>query len=81
MASFKEYTSRPITRLAYEIQPDDVLWTTGNESEWAVSVDGEVVKFKAYEDPEDGDYVVYLDDTDVYHCRRDVFHERNVVGE
>lgn len=81
MSSFKEYESKPVTRLAYEITEDDVLWTTGNESEWATTVDGKTVKFKAYEDPMTGDYIVYLDDTDVYHCRREIFHERNVVED
>ena len=77
--SWKEYDSRPVTRVAYEIRADDEVNATGEESTYVIEIDGESVKFKAYEDPEPGDYVVRLTEEDTYHCRRDVFHERNVV--
>ncbi len=40
-------------------------------------IDG--IRFKAYEPPMAGDYIVYLNNNDVYHCSEKVFKERNVV--
>lgn len=37
------------------------------------------VVFKFHEPVKVGDYIVYLDDTDIYHCRREVFEERNIM--
>lgn len=79
MSSFKDYQSKPVTRRAYEIKGDDVLWTSESPSTWRIQVDGELISFKAYEDPQPGDYIVYLTESDIYHCSRPVFHERNVV--
>ncbi len=31
--------------------------------------------------PKAGDYIVYLNDKDVYHCSEEVFRGRNIVGE
>lgn len=76
--SFKRYESRPITRLAHEITESDTL-LTDDKGNWVTSVDGLTVRFKAYETPVAGDFIVHLDETDVYHVRRDVFVQRNVV--
>jgi hypothetical protein len=40
-----------------------------------------MVGFKAYEQPVAGDYIVWLKADDIYHCSRDVFHERNLVED
>ena len=79
MTQWNEYQSRPVVRVAYEIKDDDVVTPAEEEATYAIEIDGETVEFKAYEEPEVGDYVVRLTKEDTYHCRRDVFHDRNVV--
>ena len=79
MTQWNEYQSRPVVRVAYEIKRDDEVTATGEEATFSIKIDGEHVEFKAYEQPEAGDYVVRLTKEDTYHCRRDVFHDRNVV--
>lgn len=74
---FKEYQSKPITRKAYEIQPTDEIGYNGKLDRPYVVIDGEPVTFVAHEKVNAGDFVVYLDENDVYHCRREVFLERN----
>lgn len=76
--SFKRYESRPITRLAHEIEEDEVLRNAGN-SLYEATVDGQEIRFVAYEEPEAGDFIVFLDESDIYHVRREVFLARNVV--
>ena len=78
--AFKEYQSRPVTRLAHEVKFGENIEKTG-EATYLITIEGEPVEFKAYEEVRAGDYVVYLKGSDIYHCRRDVFHERNVVEE
>lgn len=76
---FKEYQSKPITRLAMQITLEHNLKYSPSTSEASVKTpDGELV-FKCYEKPQLGDYVCYLNDEDIYHCSRKVFHERNIV--
>ena len=78
--TFQRYQSRPITRLAYEIQEEDHVQALP-DSTYHTVVDGQDVFFKGYETPMPGDYIVRLSDEDTYHCRRDVFIERNIVEE
>jgi len=79
MSTFKEYQSKPVTRKAYEVKESDVITDIG-ESTSSVLVGGDYIEFKHYEPVSAGDYVVYLNDSDIYHCSREVFHERNVVA-
>ncbi len=75
---FKEYESKPITRLALQI-------TDLTELE---SVDDTTLRFtkgkvavlvKHYEPVKVGDFIVYLNESDIYHCSEKVFKERNIV--
>ena len=74
---FKEYQSKPITRLAYEIQPTDAVEYTSAANEAVLVRTGLV--FGAYVQPVAGDYICHLTDDDVYHVAKDVFEERNFV--
>ena len=78
--TFKRYESRPITRLAYELQENDYT-SALPDSSYCVEVDAQDVFFKAYQTPLPGDFVVYLNDEDIYHVARSVFIERNVVED
>jgi len=80
MSSFREYQSKPITRLAYEVKFGDHIEKVG-EATYRIRVDGEPVQFKAYEPVKPGDYIVYLNDEDIYHCSAQVFAARNVVED
>lgn len=76
---FKEYESKPITRLAMEITEEHNLQYRASTSCASVDTPEGKLLFKCYEEPKVGDYVCYLNDEDVYHCSRKVFHERNIV--
>lgn len=79
---FKDYQSKPITRSAHRITNEDTTYKVeGAESTYILIIKEslEKVRFKAYEEVKVGDYVVYLDDTDIYHCSAKVFEERNIV--
>lgn len=80
---FKEYQSKPITRKAREVTEDDNITYHPDEStSLLISQNNEPpVKFKHYEPVNVGDFIVYLNDDDVYHCTRKVFLERNIVPE
>lgn len=78
MEGFKEYQSKPITRLAYRITGQEALTPMGNGT-YTLSTPAGGVTFKAYETILPGDYIVHLSDNDVYHCRQAVFLERNIV--
>lgn len=73
---FKSYQSKPVVRHAYEIKSTDAIHAV-NESEFFITVKGNDIAFKAHETIFPGDFVVFLADNDVYHCRREVFRERN----
>tara|TARA_R100001039_G_C1845090_1_gene105441 strand:+ start:524 stop:1153 length:630 start_codon:yes stop_codon:yes gene_type:complete len=75
---FMTYQGKPTTRDAYCVQPGDVIESAG-EATYRTVIEGKAVEFKAYEQVNVGDYIVYLTDSDIYHCRADVFHERNIV--
>lgn len=78
---FKDYESRPVTRRAYEIQSSDEVQPIENSTLWRLTVStGEKLEFAAHSSKvEVGDFVVFLNDKDIYHCARDVFLERNIV--
>lgn len=76
---FKEYQSRPITRLAMVITIEhDVLYMEEKSEATIQTATGGLV-FKCYEEPKVGDYVCYLNAEDIYHCNAKVFAERNIV--
>lgn len=79
---FKDYCGKPVVRSALEvtlemnIEPIDA-------STSCIHLVGpctdRVIAFKHYEPVKVGDYIVELTDTDIYHCSRSVFLERNIV--
>lgn len=78
---FKTFQGKPIERLAYEIKGDEPL-TEVKPGNFVITVkndDGQQVSigFVTHEDVKVGDFVVYLNQEDVYHCSRKVFLERN----
>jgi hypothetical protein len=80
---FKEYKSKEIIRKAYEIKPEDVIRQgLGDAVIWRVlsKEHGETVEFVAHQEVVAGDFIVFLNDEDVYHCSREVFFERNIVA-
>lgn len=76
--TFKRYESRPITRLAYEIQEQDRIDALPDNT-YHVVVEGQSVFFAAHATPMPGDFVIRQSEDDIYHCPREVFLERNVV--
>lgn len=75
--SFKEYQSKPITRLAHEITETDIISELGPKLFRLKFKTGETFHFVAHETIKSGDFIVYLNENDIYHCNRKVFAERN----
>lgn len=75
---FTTYIGLPTTRYAYQVQESDVV-TYVKENTAEVTVAGQPVPFKHYEEVKPGDYVVFLKAHDIYHCSQQVFCERNVT--
>jgi len=80
MEGFKEYESKPVIRTAYRVKAGDDIQDLG-ECTYAIFIEGKEYVFKAYETIFPGDYVVYLDEKDIYHCRDAVFRERHFVHD
>lgn len=86
MVEFKEYEAKPIKRKAVQIHP-----TMGNLmfkgfDNWNYEVFDPTastphlsIDFKAHQIVNRGDWIVYLNPDDVYHCSDAVFRERNIV--
>ena len=66
MSGFREYQSRPITRLAYKVPPGAVIKKVG-EASHTISIGDELVTFKAYEPVSEGDYIVRRRTRHPYH--------------
>ncbi|WP_256384415.1 Gp49 family protein [Photobacterium toruni] len=75
---FTSYESKPVTRFAYEVKQGDSFEVV-DETTMAFVVGDVKRQFKHYEPVKPGDFIVFLKDDDVYHCRRDVFTERNYI--
>lgn len=77
---FKEYESKPIKRLAHLVVESDVITKIDESTSILQPLDfTETVTFKHYDPVKVGDYIVCVDDTDIYHCNAKVFAERNIV--
>lgn len=80
MKGFKEYESKPITRLARRVgERDQIVPTTKESTSVLNALYLEPIPFKHYEPVKVGDYIVFLNEKDVYHCTKEVFEERNIV--
>lgn len=75
---FKDYQSKPITRKAHQVESLDEL-SAVDESTATLTIGMEQYTYKYYEPVKVGDFIVFLDDTDIYHCSEKVFKERNIV--
>lgn len=78
--SFKEYQSKPVIRLAYELKEGDYIGKSGFDR-YCTVIDGKRVTFTANKVPLVGDFVIYINDEDIYHCPRSIFLDRNTVDE
>ena len=79
---FKEYISKPITRMAFKVAEGDIINSVVHEEATYVlhrTSTGEEIFFKAYEEVKVGDYIVRLTVEDTYHCNAAVFAERNII--
>ena len=76
MFEFKEYESRPIVRKAFQLT-DKMSWFLIEDSTWMITASN--LRFKAYQKPESGDWIVRLTDIDTYHVTDTVFRERNIM--
>lgn len=76
---FNRYQGKAIERLAHEVLATDVIVKTKAEATSAIDIDGELVYFKHYDPVMAGDFIVYVNDEDIYHCGRKVFLDRNHI--
>lgn len=76
---FRPYQGKPVVRLAYEITEADTVVKGTEPSTSEICIAGTWYSFKHYVAVKAGDYVVFLNDKEIYHCERAVFLERNEV--
>lgn len=85
---FYQYESKPVTRTAYQLTKRDLVtmtWSHVHESNSAkavIQIEGKKVVFAFHCRPDEikvGDYVVFLNENDTYHCSEEVFNERNIT--
>lgn len=77
---FNAYQGRPVTRMAFEILPAPAMIVVPVAQVGdATLYECNGVRFRAYQNPLAGDYVVRLTEDDTYHCTKAVFEERNFV--
>lgn len=79
MIEFKEYKSKPITRFALEVREDHKIVKLDESTSKIENAEGDLILFNHYEPVNVGDFIVYLNEIDVYHCSRKVFLERNEI--
>lgn len=77
--TFTDYNSKPIVRKAYEILEGDLIEYDTDTKQAILRHTNDVLPFVAYEQPKAGDYIVYLNEDDIYHCSSEVFKERNIT--
>jgi hypothetical protein len=77
-SGYQRYQSKPIARLAYRIKPRDVIMPV-DETTSEIAINGQLVRFRHYQEVMAGDYVVNNGEDDIYHCPATVFSERNIV--
>jgi hypothetical protein len=80
---FFPYESKPVTRYARRIEkPEEIAMSQAEPNTyWLVTDFANPIRFKAYETPQVGDWVVRLTEDDTYHCTDAVFRERNIVPD
>jgi hypothetical protein len=82
MIEFKPYESKPVTRMAFQLT-ENHAWAKIEAATYMVAEDTlnttNIIRFKAYQEPQIGDWIVRLTSEDTYHCTDIVFRERNIV--
>lgn len=77
---FKEYSSRPVTRLARAITGEDKIEYNHETKDAVVSrKDGKVFKFQCAVKPVVGDYLIYQNEARIAHQPKAQFEANNVV--
>ncbi len=83
MIEFKPFEAKPVTRYAFQLTDAHEWVKLPQEATYVVSEKTEettnFIRFKAYEEPKTGDWIVRLTADDTYHCTDVVFRERNIV--
>lgn len=82
---FTRYLGKPITRDAYQLNDIDLaLMSCDPETKRAtLDIEGVPIAFAYHCEPSEikaGDYVVFLNEQDTYHCSQEVFEDRNEVN-
>lgn len=77
---FKAHQTKPTKRLAYQIKASDNIRSI-NRNTYSIILANELIRFKAHETIFPGDFIIALDDDDIYHCREDVFKERYITED
>lgn len=91
---FKLFDAKPIQREAYQLTTDDIYYmafAAGQERKGdkcsmspraLVKIGEKDLSFSFHCKPEEikaGDYVVFINESDSYHCSEEVFNERNIT--
>lgn len=83
MPGFKIYQGKQINRVAYEIQPDDVIndmhGSPDGPTTSEIQIEDQRFTFVHYESVSTGDFICFLDESDIYHVRREVMDQRNYL--
>lgn len=87
LKGFSVYQGKAINRIAYEIQLDDVITPIkrANELDTGGPALSEIVigdveyQFAHFEPVLAGDFICFLDDTDIYHVRQSIMEQRNYL--
>lgn len=87
LKGFSVYQGKAINRIAYEIQLDDVITPIkrANELDTGGPALSEIVigdveyQFAHFEPVLAGDFICFLDDTDIYHVRKSIMQQRNYL--
>lgn len=77
---FKNYFSKPTIRNAHKITDADRITALDDSTSMLQAENMLGVAFKHYELVNVGDYIVFLNDNDVYHCNAKVFADRNIIN-
>ncbi len=79
---FLLYESKPTIREAYQIKSDDLIQVVEGsvtQGKALINISDVNYTFAFHEPVNAGDYVIFLTESDIYHCNQKVFKERNIV--
>ncbi|WJT09275.1 Gp49 family protein [Vibrio harveyi] len=81
---FSLYESKPIVREAHQLTERDLnaMIIIGDGKKASIKIEGKIIEFAFHcsmNDIKAGDYVVFINDEDTYHCSEEIFKERNKV--